>query len=72
MMLTPKSRFWVVTYPSPRSTIEDVCFETDLEGLRNQFLGGLKADDICVIERDGAQARQTACSLLGIPYTRKA
>ena len=32
--------------PARRSTIGDICFETDWVGLDNQFRGGLKAGDI--------------------------
>ena len=39
-------KFWVVTMPARRSTIGDICFETDWLGLENQFRGGLKAEDI--------------------------
>ncbi len=38
--------FWVVTRPSRSSTLQDIIFECDLEGLSNNFAGGLKPDDI--------------------------
>ena len=44
MRLTQRRRSgW---WPTPRgnSTLPDVCFETDLAGLRLQFLGGLDMD----------------------------
>lgn len=56
-MITPKTRFWIVTDPGPHSTIPDICFETDLEGMRLQMLGGgLEPDENPTIyfERDEA------------------
>ena len=44
MRIDPKTPFWVVTDPGPDSTIADVCFETTLDGLRLQFVGGLRID----------------------------
>jgi hypothetical protein len=35
---------WVVVDPTPHSTLPDICFGTDLAGLRLQFLGGLDLD----------------------------
>ena len=37
---------WIVTKPRPLSTLADVCFSTDWDGLQRQFLGGLKPSDI--------------------------
>jgi len=69
-MITPDTRFWVVTYPTPLSVIEDICFETNLRGLQLQFAGGLDSLDICTIENNESTARQAACSLLGVEYRR--
>ncbi len=45
MRIDAKTPFWVVTDPlGPHSTLPDVCFETDLAGLRLQFVGGLSMD----------------------------
>jgi hypothetical protein len=39
------ARIWVVTDPTPHSTLPDICFATTLDGLRLQFAGGLSMDD---------------------------
>lgn len=45
MRIDAKTPFWVVNDPlGPHSTLPDVCFETDLAGLRLQFAGGLSID----------------------------
>ena len=41
MRIDVDTRFWVVSDPTPDSTLADICFETSLGGLRLQFLGGL-------------------------------
>ena len=45
-MITPTSKFVVVTKPWRYSTIADICFITDLAGLELQFKGGLTAANI--------------------------
>ena len=41
------SRLWVVTKPTPRSTLQDICFQVELPiGLYNQFMGGLDPNDV--------------------------
>ena len=42
MRYGPHDKFWVVTNPTPDSVIDDILFETTIEGLMNQFRGGLK------------------------------
>ena len=44
MRIDERTRLWVATDPTPDSTLPDVCFQTDLAGLRLQFLGGLDMD----------------------------
>lgn len=45
MRIDAKTPIWVVNDPlGPHSTLPDVCFETDLAGLRLQFAGGLSMD----------------------------
>lgn len=60
------SRFWIVTTPSTRSTLADICFETDIAGLDRQLRGGL---DVGKIEgmyayEDEAAAHMDAKALL--------
>ena len=41
------TRVWIVTKPTPHSTLEDICFETDLgHGLAAQYRGGLEPNKI--------------------------
>ena len=59
------SRLWVVTKASPRSTIEDICFQTDLaEGLFHQYKGGLDPKDIVGFWDDESQAKEKARFIL--------
>ena len=45
MRIDAATKFYMVTDPlGPHSTLPDVCFETDLAGLRLQFAGGLSMD----------------------------
>jgi hypothetical protein len=44
MRIDGSTALWVVVDPTPHSTLPDVCFGTDLAGLRLQFLGGLDMD----------------------------
>jgi len=64
ILLLPSTPFWVVTYPGRLSTIEDICFRTDLAGLRRQFLGGLTAEEINGLYLTEDEARKVAESLL--------
>jgi len=45
MRIDAQTPIWVVTDPTPQSTLPDVCFETTLDGLRLQFAGGLTMDE---------------------------
>ena len=58
-------KFWVVTKPSPVSTLTDVCFACTFPELMNQVRGGLKEDDIVGIYEDEDDARLAARELLG-------
>jgi hypothetical protein len=59
------SRLWVVTKPNKNSTLEDICFQTDLtEGLCNQYKGGLDPKDIVGFWDDESQAKEKARFLL--------
>jgi len=44
MKIDATTRIWVVTDPTPVSTLPDICFETTLAGLRVQFFGGLNME----------------------------
>lgn len=44
MKIDVKTPIWVVTDPTPHSTLPDICFETTLDGLRLQFAGGISMD----------------------------
>ena len=53
-------KFWVVTMPAKRSTAGDICFETDWQGIENQFRGDLKADDIRAVYDNEDEAKEHA------------
>jgi hypothetical protein len=57
-------KFWVVTLPDKNSVLVDICFETDMPGLRNQFYGGLTAQQIYDIYFDEYTATAQANRLL--------
>ena len=58
------TRFWIVTKPNTLSTIDDICFETDMIGLEKQFKGGLRAEDIVSTYSDEMEAWGNANLLL--------
>ena len=60
MRFGPDDTFWVVTNPSPVSTLEDVLFETSLRELELQFKGGLTIDANPTIFTDRSEARVEA------------
>ncbi len=37
---------WIVTKPSGRSRLDDICFEANGLGLERQFRGGMKGSEI--------------------------
>jgi hypothetical protein len=51
---------WVVTDPTPVSTLPDICFETTLDGLRLQFAGGLSTDQRPVLWTTQEEAHEDA------------
>ena len=57
----------VVTSPTKRSELADICFSTDYEGLARQFRGGLEAAQIIGIYTDRKEAEKIATGLLNIP-----
>jgi len=60
MRYGPDDAFWVVTNPTPDSTLGDILFETTLRGLERQFRGGLSIADIPTIFTDRAEAEVEA------------
>lgn len=55
------SRLWIVTKPTKNSTLDDICFQTDLkEGLCRQYKGGLDPKDIVGFWDDESQAKNEA------------
>ena len=60
MRIDAKTPIWVVTDPSPHSTLPDVCFQTTLDGLRLQFAGGLTMDEHPTVFTDEEEAHEDA------------
>jgi len=60
MRIDAKTPIWVVTDPTPHSTLPDICFATTLDGLRLQFAGGLSMDDRPVVFSTEDEAREDA------------
>ena len=52
--------FWVVTYPSDISTLQDICFEVDAQSIYLQFKGGLDPEDIYSFYTDRRSAETAA------------
>ena len=48
--------FWVVTDPTPESTMGDICFEASVEQLGLQFAGGLSAEQHPTLFTEKAEA----------------
>jgi len=57
-------KFWIVTMPARRLTIGDICFETEWQGLENQFRGGLKASEIRAVYDNEEEAKEHAGKLI--------
>ena len=58
--MTELKYFWVVTKAAPNSTINDIAFLTDAQGLIKQARGGLDEDDIILVTLDAQQANEWA------------
>ena len=55
------SSLWVVTKPTPRSTMQDICFRVELPlDLYKQFVGGLNPDDIVAFYDNQNSAEEKA------------
>lgn len=44
--MSMNTKFWVVTVPNSKSTLNDIIFECDIEGLTRQLECGLRAEYI--------------------------
>lgn len=53
-------KFWIITKPTKHSTLEDICFKTDAQGLILQGRGGLDPEDILLTTLDGIEAQDLA------------
>ena len=58
--------FWVVTVPTPYSSIGDICFRCDLRQFAQQIRGGLDEQTIVAVHADEAAARAEARRLLSM------
>ena len=63
-------KFWIVTKPTKRSTLEDICFKTDAKGLILQGRGGLDPEDILFTTPDGLEAQDFACIVIAKKRSR--
>ena len=54
------TRFWIVTEATKFSTLEDICFQVDIEDLEKQFKGGLKAENVVGMWLDQSPAEEKA------------
>ena len=58
------TRFWIVTQATKFSTLEDICFQVDIEDLEKQFKGGLKAENVVGMWLDQSPAEEKAKMLI--------
>lgn len=58
------SRFWIVTEATKYSTLEDICFQVDIEDLEKQFKGGLKVENVVGMWLDHSPAEEKAKMLI--------
>jgi hypothetical protein len=56
--------FWVVTKPTPRSVLGDICWESDFKRIALQYKGGLLYSDIYGIYTSHSEAVHAAYKLL--------
>lgn len=55
------SSLWVVTKPTPRSTMQDICFRVELPfDIYKQFMGGLNPADIVAFYDNQNSAEEKA------------
>jgi hypothetical protein len=55
---------WIVTKPTPVSTLGDLVFYADLKGLGRQFLGGLTPEEIVGAYDNQPEAEQAGQAAL--------
>jgi hypothetical protein len=55
---------WIVTIPTSRSILVDICFGVSYLGLYRQFKGGLEPEQIFGMYTDRKEAEDTAKDLL--------
>jgi hypothetical protein len=60
------NRLYVVTYPTSKSEICDILFETDMIDLELQFKGGLSAKNIAAVFSEHEEAYAFALNLLNV------
>lgn len=58
------NKFWIVTKPTKYSVLDDILFQSDIKGMQNQFLGGLKKAEIVGTYQYKAEAEKIAKKLL--------
>jgi len=58
--------FWIVTVPTPFSSIGDICFRCDLRQFAQQIRGGLDENTVVGAYGDEAEARAEAQRLFAL------
>jgi hypothetical protein len=59
-------KFFIVTKPSQKSTIDDIVFESDVFHFANQIRGGLKFEDVTGIYKQKSDARRAGTEALKV------
>jgi hypothetical protein len=57
-------RFWIVTRPTDKSGLSDICFESNIGQMENQFRGGLESNDILGMYNSKLEAEWIAKKLI--------
>jgi hypothetical protein len=57
-------KFFIVTKPKQKSTIDDIVFESDVFHFANQIRGGLKFEDVTGIYKQKSDARRSGTEAL--------
>lgn len=60
MQINQGDKFWIVVDARPISELDDILFDTTIDGLERQFKGGLTSDDNITIFSDHKEAEQEA------------
>jgi hypothetical protein len=61
-------KFWVVTYPTINSLIQDICFESDVVYFANQMRGGLEMEEVYGFYKNEFDATKKAKELLNSKF----